>query len=1470
MAAVGLDFEKTSEYIEKVNESGFESVGKLTVACMNSKTSQTVSGDAEQIDALVQMLNDDNVFARKLKVEMAYHSRYMEPIAKKYVESMGIIRPGLWNGQRADVQFFSSTYGTHIDASKLREPAYWTKNLVSTVRFDESLTAMLKAPGGPKGEGSPPSLVTDVLEIGPHSALQGPLRNIIDDVGRGNGGVKYHHALKRGESDTEMIMQAAGSLFTRGIEADLLKVNHVDGVKPVLMTDLPRYQFNHSREYWGENRLSRNYRFRTAPRHELLGAPVNDWDAKYNAIWRNWIRLSENPWVEHHTVSGSVLYPAAGMLVMAIEACKQLAELSNPGKVIKGIRFREVSFHSALQVPDDARGVESHLYLRPVKEAALETKASAWREFQVLTAQEDDQFREHCRGQVLVEYDNATTAVDGGREERAIKDHAQARIADAQQRCKSQNSSDQIYQAWKDVGLTFGPTFQTVTASAVDHRSGVTLATVKSTIPLLKTMMPHNYLQPHLIHPTTLDGALQVCLVPLVSNPARKQNNPIVLSFLEELWISASAHPEEGYQVFADYGSHGRKEHLLSCTAVDANTKEPMIRVSGCKVTEVDGGDGPSTSEVDPRHRAWHIKWKSDPEFLNATTAAAGGFQQYLDALAHKNPQMRILDVSNGAYSFTNEVLSTLAQRYAEYDLSDSSDSALDELQRSVTGGFMNTKAFDVNVDPLDQGFELKSYDVLIAPVSAIPNAEIIAVLRRFLSLLRSGGKIILTVPFGTVVAKSWAKYLAQNGFSEPDALFGDKKSSILVANAASLSSNGGSPISGAYFIVADLSSDTQRSVADKLASSLQAKGVAVKNASISEYAQLTAAAGQEAVSESTCIILSELETPLLTKADEKDMAALKTMVRGRRLLWVNKDSAATDLVTGFAASIRLDYPDLEFVTLTFQFNEEVDTIASKIAEIDARLSAHHEGPIETSYKFVNGLVTIPRLVEAPALTKHIHQISDTDLSEVAFGADPNRPLRLQIQQIGLLDSLCFTNDHSYETPLEELQVEFKVMATGVNFKDLAIQLGKIPESAMGLEAAGVVTRVGPGVTRFQPGDRVFGFTYDGSFTTYGRGWQGTLAKVPENMSFAEAAIIPTVYVTAWACLYEIGDLAKRKSRGRKSSVLIHAAAGGVGQAAIQLAQREGAEIFVTVGSVEKRDFLETTYGIPRDHIFSSRDLTFKEGVLRMTGGRGVDIVINSLAGDALRATWELVAPFGAFAEIGMTDIESKARISMGTFARGVRFEALELWYMRKTDSERLDYLWAGMIESVIDQQVDIKTPIKSFPVSRIEEAMRFMQSGKHIGKLIIEYHAEDKVRVVQPPKSAARLASDATYIVSGGFGGLGLEIIRWLLQAGARNLIIPSRRGPADEASKALVAELQKNGIQLDTPSCDITDKESLEKAISLALSRMPPVRGCIQTSAVFAVSLCCCSPISILEWHVAESLTDKPGFDRTTPSTR
>ncbi|KAI1745051.1 polyketide synthase [Xylaria scruposa] len=1442
MAAVGLDVKNVEDAIEKVN-MGFKGVPKLTIACRNSKDSQTISGDAAQVEALVETMKSDQIFARKLAVELAYHSRYMEPMAEAYTKSIGKIEPGTTDCP--EPQYFSSTYGTFINPSKLQDATYWTTNLVSPVRFYESVTAMLQAKTG-DGQND---LITDVLEIGPHAALSGPVRNIVDEV-RGNGAVKYHNMLRRGETGLQTSLQAAGSLFARGISIDLTKVNYVDGYKPSLVIGLPRYPFNHSKEYWYESRLSRNSRNRPYARHELLGAPSNDWDGKYDAIWRNWIRVSENPWAEQHTVSGAVLYPAAGMLVMAIEGCRQLAERSNPGKSIKGFRFREVSFTTALVVPDDAMGVESHLYLRPVKQAALETTTSKWREFQVCTAQDDDEWREHCRGQVLIEYNEPETIVDGGLEDELLRANCINSIAEAKKSCTVQVAGSDIYDAWKGVGLVFGELFQTVLDPCVDHESGQAFATVRSTVPLLKKLMPYEYVQPHLIHPTTLDAVLQVCLTPIISNPDSTVKNAVVLTFINELWISGAKHPDDEYLATAETNLHGRKEYRSNATAIDVDTQEPMVLLKGLITTQLDTETESFKLEEDPKHRSWNIDWKPDPELLSVEEASKtfgtkGGLLRYLDTLAHKNPLMKILEIGAG----TGDILSTLGQRYLEYHVTEASSTELLKAQPSFSDARVSLKLLDLGEDPVKQGFEARTYDAVLVVTGQNSSMSSARTLSTILGLLKPGGKLVLAVTESTEASDVWGKLLSNSGFTGLDRVFSDQTQLVMVSSAPSENNSDVvvTPTSNSYYIATDPISTLQRKIADKLSSTLSARGHIVSCGPLSQYTQSGSMASHES---STCIVLPELEAGLLTSITEDVFTALKSAIKSKRLIWVNKDgSPDNDLVTGFATCIRLERPELDFVVLTFQAEDSAELIAEKILEVDVAV-AESEGPIETSYKVLGGVVTIPRLVEATDVTKHVkQQTSAGAVADVAFGADPGRSLRLQCREIGLLDSLCFDDDPLHATPLMDNEVEFQTKATAVNFKDLAVMLGKINETPVGLEAAGIVTRVGLGVTRFKKGDKVFGFAFKGAFSTHVRALEGTIAHVPDSLSFTDAAIIPIVYTTAYACLYDIGDLGKRTRRGQKTTVLIHAAAGGVGQAVIQLAQREGegVEVFATVGSLEKRDFLEKTYGLPRDHIFSSRDLTFKAGLMRMTKGRGVDIVINSLAGEMLQASWECVAPFGRFAEIGLTDIETRTRISMETFSRGVRFEAIELNYMQQNDMGRLEDLFQRTIDSVLS--LKRATPITTYPISNIQDALRHMQSGKHIGKLVVEPHEHDVVAVLQRPRPLAKFSPDATYVVSGGFGGLGQKIIRWMANLGVRHLIVTSRSGAVDKSAKKLVADLRQEGVNVAAPACDITDKSEMENIISTCLSKMPPVRGCIQASTILNDNKF--SEMTIDQWH-------------------
>ena len=216
------------------------------------------------------------------------------------------------------------------------------------------------------------------------------------------------------------------------------------------------------------------------------------------------------------------------------------------------------------------------------------------------------------------------------------------------------------------------------------------------------------------------------------------------------------------------------------------------------------------------------------------------------------------------------------------------------------------------------------------------------------------------------------------------------------------------------------------------------------------------------------------------------------------------------------------------------------------------------------------------------------------------------------------------------------------------------VSMGLVSDTELGADAAGIIRRVGSEVTLVKPGDRIATFCL-GSYRTLLRTREDLVAKIPDTMSFEDAASLPCVYVTAYQSIYE----AARLRRGE--TILIHSAAGGLGQATIQLARHIGAEIYVTAGSQAKRDLLIQEYGIPADHVFNSRDLSFAKGIMRMTKGKGVDVVLNSLSGEALRRTWECISMFGRFIEVGKRDILGNTGLEMSPFLRNVTFAGVNL-----------------------------------------------------------------------------------------------------------------------------------------------------------------------------------------------------------------
>lgn len=392
------------------------------------------------------------------------------------------------------------------------------------------------------------------------------------------------------------------------------------------------------------------------------------------------------------------------------------------------------------------------------------------------------------------------------------------------------------------------------------------------------------------------------------------------------------------------------------------------------------------------------------------------------------------------------------------------------------------------------------------------------------------------------------------------------------------------------------------------------------------------------------------------------------------------------------------------------------------------------------------GIWYIPRLVPASASQSH------------------ETPVVLEIETIGLLETLRFMPQPIHE--LKPNEVEIEVEASALNFRDMAAAMGLIIDSNLGDECAGVVCRVGSQVTTFKPGDRVVACRPgQGAHSTYVHQPESMCEKVPDDMSLQTAASFSGVLTTAYHALVNIARLRSG------DSVLIHAAAGGVGQMAVQLAKSLGAVVFATC-SEPKRHFVESM-GIPATHVFSSRDDSFVEGVMKMTNNKGVDVVLNSLAGDLLFAGLKVVAPLGRFIELGKADIHHNSELGMELFRGNKSFSSVDLVKIYEDHPDVAKQIFSASCNLFFSGKIK-PLPIVEFPYQRAEEAFRTMQLGKQIGKIVLSG------KLGGPPatntyREGLYFNARKSYLIVGG-GGLATVLMEWMARCGANSFVVLSR----------------------------------------------------------------------------------------------
>jgi NADPH:quinone reductase-like Zn-dependent oxidoreductase/SAM-dependent methyltransferase len=738
-------------------------------------------------------------------------------------------------------------------------------------------------------------------------------------------------------------------------------------------------------------------------------------------------------------------------------------------------------------------------------------------------------------------------------------------------------------------------------------------------------------------------------------------------------------------------------------------------------------------------------------------------YSNLLELIIHGSHNLRIIEVGAGSGGWTKKTLAAIQQyesrtganAISEYFYTDISPAFFEKAREQLPDlqGRLQFKPLNLEKDVEEQGFDLGHYDVVIAGSVLHATADLTNTVRNVRKLLKPSGHLInleVVVPhkvytnfaFGTLPGwwlsteewrsscpcideSQWDRLLKENQFSGNDLILRDFEDSdchtfsILVSTAIEARTEDAKIPS--ISLLADPSSQTQSDVAE------------IFKAAVSETTVEIIHLDKEQVltvrSDTVVISLLELDKPFFSQASEHEFQLLKRLTNDyNNILWLTANCVLdsgqpySGYAQGFFRSVRSERMEKHIVTLSVESTEpglDLDAAASLVKDVFE--ASFVNGSTEVEYIVRNGCILTGRLVEDKPLAEDVASMIVPLMRTESWLPGP--PLKVSIGTPGLLDTIHFTQDILPQDELDDEEVEIEAKTWGLSFRDIFVALGRLEGTDLGIDCAGVITRVGSACQDLSPGDRVV-MTTPGCMRSFPRGHRTCVVKIPDTLSFEVAASILNPGTTAYYCLMEVARLQKGES------ILIHSATGSTGQLAILLAQMIGAEVYATVGFAEKKQLLIDEFNVPEDHIFYSRNTQFAAGIKRMTGGRGVDVILNSLSGDSLLASWGCIAPYGRFIEIGKSDIVADSPLPMGNFARNVSFCAVDLYHVMESSPNLVARLAQKTVDLLTQGLISHPKPLHVYPVSELEQAFRLLQSGKNTGRIVIKMSPDDQVKV--------------------------------------------------------------------------------------------------------------------------------------------
>nr|ALQ32886.1 putative polyketide synthase [Fusarium miscanthi] len=1484
MAAVGMGVQDISKYL----------TDGVVVACENSPESSTITGDAGRVAQIVEAIKqaDPDMFARLLKVDMAYHSQHMLPLSATYrglLESELLKHTGPVSSTHIGM---FSTVTTELADTSLRDPSYWTQNLISPVKFSTAVSNLLAA-----------KQTCLFLEIGPHSALAGPLRQICSSSSQP---FHYISSQSRDKDSSTAFLSALGKLYQYGIAIDLESLFP----NPKAISGLPTYPWDHSATYWGESRISKAWRSREYPQHCLLGSR-NFEGSDLEPQWRNILSLEDVPWLMDHKLKQDVVFPFAGYIAIAGEAIRQVTR----SPVGAGYRLRHVIAHRALLLSDSVE-VSTSLQIHHLNDL----EDSTWYAF-TISSYDGSGWTKHCTGQAsILETARTTNWVP-----EVLPRHVDCA---------------RIYSQLAHVGFIYGPEFRGLLDATVSPLEDIVHGRISN-----RTAQRNS---PFTLHPATIDTGLQLLLVSQARGLARNISELVVPTAIEEVEVSAGSDLMDAKA----WGLHGTD----LCVEIDAGGKV-ALRASCVQLRPL-GEDIPLDS-LDV-HAASRLNWLPHFDFVDASKlfvppainreechlqeelallciiesvekiknlepcqpffnkfrdwlkrqldiAASGDYKlvsesrqlldipqelrlskieeitqklvkmpqkaltiglrrlfdnmenlftgkavaietllednvlaelynvmtfdysKFLRIISHTRPTLKILEVGAGTGGTTETILRGLAQvqglpAYAVYNFTDISagffPAAKDRFSEAPN---MEFNVLDVSQNPLEQGFESGAYDLIVAANVLHATPSLHETLRNIRELLKSDGMLVMTevcslsrltnYVFGNfsgwwlgddddrpdqpyVPVSRWNQELKEAGYSGVDvAVYDDEEPyrhcAVIVASKEPLAVAHSSSVTL-------LARHPHRYPATHVSAALEIRGWKIAVQRIED----------QVPQDQNIISCLDLEAAFFEDISQEMFIKFQEFTQNlgsTTVLWLlplsqigssNPRSAQT---LGVARTLRSEL-GLNFYTLEIDLNEGrfgilITSVFEKV--IKERDSEALEPDKE--YIVHNGAICVGRYQPIRIAEEAMEKVQRGEVMKT-----------LRVDKPGSLESMNWIAA-TIPTEIMEDQIEVKVHSAGLNFHDVVSAMDLIPSETPhvfpGIEVSGVVRRLGSAVTGFSIGDRIMSICYSDGFSTHFTAKHHYMHKIPDEMSFEEAATIQCCFSTVIYALLDVGRMRKG------TSVLIHSACGGIGLAALQVVQMMEGEIYATVGNNEKREYLVKEYGIPRERIFHSRDASFLDGVMQQTAGKGVDLVLNSLSGELLNASWKCVAKSGTLLELGKRDVAWCGQLDMSGFLDNRSYCGIDMHYLIGEHPILVKDVMERTLKLFRQGKLRHLIPVTPFPARDARKAFRYLQDGQHIGKAVLEMPIDPSDLEAKVTTRSIRLDPLASYFLVGGLGGLG----RALAVCGMAN----------DKFS----IELEAMGCSVTAVKGSVKNMEEVEDAISKAPY---PIKGVFHLAMV------------------------------------